>query len=73
MIFAFALFSLAMFAVALLMTPKPAKPDAGKIEAQGADEGKAIPVNFGTNDIAMNIVWNGESRTKPYKKSGGKK
>ena len=49
------------------------KPVAGKIEAQSANEGVAPPVVFGTRDVEMNIVWDGRSYSRPYKKKGGKK
>lgn len=59
--------------VAALNQPKPAKPKAGEIESQGAEEGKAVPVVYGTNRMAMNITYDGATKTKPYKKKGGKK
>lgn len=49
------------------------KPVAGKIEAQSANEGKAPPVVWGTRDMPMNIIWDGLSYSRPYKKKGGKK
>ncbi len=62
-----------MMVVAFTMSPKTQTPVAGEVDAQGADEGKSIPVNFGSNWISMNIVWDGRSSSRPYKKKGGKK
>ena len=39
-----------------------------------AEEGREIPVIFGTVKISdPNVVWYGDLRTLPIKKSGGKK
>ena len=39
-----------------------------------AEEGREIPVLFGTRDIeAPNVVWYGDMKAKAVKKKGGKK
>jgi len=54
--------------------PKPRPPELGDVEAPTAEEGKAIPVVFGTVWITgANVIWYGDLRTTPIKKSGGKK
>lgn len=71
----------AIFIVALVIgyasTPKPqTQPPAGlgDIKAPTAEEGREIPVLFGTRDIeGPNVVWYGDLRTVPIKSSGGKK
>ena len=62
--------------VAYAMTPKPDSQNAkvGTIEAPTADEGREIPVLFGTRDIKQsNVVWYGDIKTVAIKKKGGKK
>jgi len=54
--------------------PKPRPPELEDVEAPTAEEGKAIPVVFGTVWInGANVIWYGDLRTTPIKKSGGKK
>lgn len=70
-----------VFIVALVvsysMIPKPqVQPPAGlgDIKAPTAEEGREIPVLFGTRDLAgPNVVWYGDLRTEAIKKKGGKK
>lgn len=70
-----------VFVVALVaayaMMPKPqSRPPAGlgEIKAPTAEEGREIPVLFGTRDLeSPNVVWYGHLRTVPIKKKGGKK
>lgn len=72
---------IAVFIVALVvaysMTPKAQsqKPAGlGEIQAPTAEEGREIPVLFGTRDIdSANVVWYGDLRTVAIKKKGGKK
>jgi len=72
---------LAYFVVLLVigysMTPKAQSlPPAGlgDIKAPTAEEGREIPVLFGTRDIdGPNVVWYGDLRTVAIRKSGGKK
>lgn len=58
-------------------TPKPPSPKpAGfsDIDAPTAEEGKPIPVLFGTRDLnSPNIVWWGHLMTVAIKSKGGKK
>jgi hypothetical protein len=63
--------------VSYALTPKPqsAKPAGlGEINVPTAEEGREIPVLFGTRDLSgPNIVWYGDFRTVAVRKSGGKK
>ena len=67
----------ATFALAYAFQPKPqSRPPAGlnEIKAPTAEEGREIPVLFGTRDIeGPNVVWYGHLRTVAIKKKGGKK
>lgn len=62
---------------AIAMMPKPQSvPPAGlgDIKAPTAEEGREIPVLFGTRDIdGPNVVWYGHLRSVAVKKKGGKK
>lgn len=72
--FWFAVAFIAVFAVAYATMPKPTSPQAGTFEAPTAEEGRSIPVLFGTRDItSVNVVWYGNTDTKAVKKKGGKK
>lgn len=70
-----------VFVAALVISyasmPKPqSTPPAGlgDFQVPTADEGREIPVLFGTRDLhAPNVVWYGDLRVEPVKKSGGKK
>lgn len=70
-----------VFIVALVvsyaMTPKPqSQPPAGlgDIKAPTAEEGREIPVLFGTRDLeSPNVVWYGDLKTVAIRKNGGKK
>lgn len=72
---------IAVFIVALLvaftMMPKPqTQPPAGlgDINVPTAEEGREIPVLFGTRDCeGPNVVWYGHFKTKAVKAKGGKK
>lgn len=63
--------------VAYSMMPKPQNtPPAGlgDIQTPTAEEGREIPVLFGTRDInGPNVVWYGDLRVDPIRKKGGKK
>ena len=63
--------------ISYAMMPKPqSQPPAGlgDIKAPTAEEGREIPVLFGTRDITgPNVVWYGDLRTEAIKKKGGKK
>lgn len=68
-----------VFVVALLVAyatmPKPENnAKVGTVEAPTAEEGRDIPVLFGTREIkSANVVWYGDVRTVAIKKKGGKK
>ena len=72
---------LAVFVVALVVAyksiPKPqSQPPAGlgDINAPTAEDGREIPVLFGTRDIkGPNCVWFGHLLTVAIRKKGGKK
>lgn len=49
-------------------------PEAGKLDIPTAEEGGSIPVIFGTCMVkSSNVVWYGDSDTKPIKSGGGGK
>lgn len=72
---------IAGFVVALVVAhaamPKPqSQPPAGlgDVKAPTAEEGREIPVLFGTRDLdGPNVVWYGDLRTVAIRKKGGKK
>lgn len=72
---------IAVFIVSLVvshaMMPKPqSQPPAGlgDIKAPTAEEGREIPVLFGTRVVeGPNVVWYGDLRTEAIRKKGGKK
>jgi hypothetical protein len=63
--------------VAFAFQPKPQSqkpPGLDEIKAPTAEEGREIPVLFGTRLMkAPNCVWYGDIRLVPIKKKGGKK
>lgn len=63
--------------VSYMLRPKPqTTPPAGlaDVQAPTAEEGREIPVLFGTRDLPEgNVVWYGHLRTSAIRKSGGKK
>lgn len=68
---------IAALVVSYLMTPKPQSqppPGIGEVEAPTAEEGREIPVLFGTRYISgPNVVWYGDIKTVAIRKKGGKK
>lgn len=62
-------------AYAMMPKPQTAKPAGlGDIQAPTAEDGREIPVLFGTRDLkGPNVVWYGDFRSVPVKKKGGKK
>jgi hypothetical protein len=72
---------IAVFVVALVVAyatmPKPqSQPPAGlgAVKAPTAEEGREIPVLFGTRDLeGPNVVWYGDFRAVAIRKKGGKK
>jgi hypothetical protein len=70
----------AAFVVALVVSyalapkPKVSIPAIGEIKAPTAEEGREIPVLFGTREIkGPNVVWYGDKKVVPIRKKGGKK
>jgi hypothetical protein len=63
--------------VSYALRPKPPSMDpaaASDFTAPTAEEGREIPVLFGTRDIeAPNVVWYGHMKSVAIKKKGGKK
>src|SRR5690606_36501010 len=72
---------LAVLSVSVLiqyaLQPKPPQPPSAElkaIDAPTADEGRPVPVVFGTVLVkSANVVWYGDLRTTPIKSKGGKK
>ncbi|MFA5512983.1 MAG: hypothetical protein WC313_11100 [Candidatus Kapaibacterium sp.] len=72
---------IAVFVVALVVAyayaPKPqSQPPAGlgDVKVPTAEEGREIPVLFGTRHIeGPNVVWYGDLKTVAIRKKGGKK
>jgi predicted phage tail protein len=66
-------------AISYLLAPKPKTQDAvaanlGDFQVPVAEEGKEIPVLFGTRVLTgPNVVWYGDLRVVAVKKKGGKK
>lgn len=60
---------------ALQPKPQSQKPlGLGDVRAPTADEGREIPVLFGTRDLdGPNVVWYGHLRADAIRKKGGKK
>jgi hypothetical protein len=60
-----------------VLRPKPPStkpPGINSMNVPTAEEGREIPVLFGTRDIAsQNIVWYGDVKTKAIRSKGGKK
>ncbi|MCH9691041.1 MAG: hypothetical protein K0U59_03075 [Gammaproteobacteria bacterium] len=59
------------------LQPKAPRPQASELkdfDAPTADEGRPVPVVFGTVLIrSANVVWYGDLRTTPIRSKGGKK
>lgn len=71
---------IAVTALAYVLAPKPQTqppPGIGEIKVPTAEEGREIPVLFGTRNIdGPNVVWFGDIKTEPHKIDpceGGKK
>lgn len=62
--------------VSYALRPKPPEPKPASLadfDVPTADEGRPIPVVFGTVTVTgPNVVWYGDLGTKAIKKSGGK-
>lgn len=60
-----------------LLAPKPPQPkplSLSDFDIPTAEEGRPIPVVFGTVTVTgANVVWYGDLRVTPIQKSGGKK
>jgi len=65
------------FALSYLLSPKPQSqkpPAVGEVKTPTAEEGREIPVLFGTRIIkSPNVVWYGDIKIKAIRKKGGKK
>ena len=62
--------------VAYAIMPKPQRDDpepADEVEFPSIDEGKPIPVIFGTMEISPFIAWYGDFDTEPIRERQGKK
>ncbi len=73
----FFVIALVALVVGYALAPKPSgqqNATQGTVEAPTADEGREIPVLFGTRDIkGANVVWYGDIKAVAIKKKGGKK
>ena len=73
----YAIIWLASFALVYFLMPKPQTappPGLGEVKVPTAEEGREIPVLFGTRIIqGPNVVWWGDVKTRPHKVSQGKK
>jgi hypothetical protein len=65
------------FAISYFLAPKPQSqkpPGVGEIKTPTAEEGREIPVLFGTRIIkSPNVVWYGDIKIVAIRKKGGKK
>lgn len=63
--------------ISYALQPKPQNAKAaglGDFQVPTAEDGREIPVLFGTRDITgPNVVWYGDLKTKAVKAKGGKK
>ena len=72
--FWYAVAFLAVFVIAAALIPSPQSRQAGRFEGPTSEEGRPIPVLFGTRLLdSPNIVWWGEVDAKAVKQKGGKK
>lgn len=47
-------------------------PEPGKLDVPTAEEGRPVPVIFGTCMVkSPNVIWYGDSNTSPIKQSAG--
>lgn len=70
------IFIVALVAAYAMMPNPQSQPPAGlgDIKAPTAEEGREIPVLFGTRDVdGPNVVWYGDLLVQPIRKKGGKK
>lgn len=71
--------SVVLSVISYMLAPKAKTQDAtaatlDDFELPTAEEGREIPVIFGTRDISgANVVWYGDLKTEAIKKKGGKK
>ncbi len=65
------------YVVSIALAPKPPKPKPAALkdfDVPVADEGRPIPIVFGTVTITgPNVLWYGDLRTSAIKEKGGKK
>jgi hypothetical protein len=55
-------------------TPQPQAAELKDFEAPTADEGRPVPVVFGSVMVrSANVVWYGDLKTTPIRSKGGKK
>jgi hypothetical protein len=63
--------------VAAALAPKPPRPKPASLEdfdVPTAEEGRPIPVVFGTVEITgSNVLWYGDLKSEEIRESGGKK
>lgn len=63
--------------VAAALAPKPPKPKPATLaefDVPTADNGRELPMHFGSpDDVAANVIWYGDLSTEAIKKKSGKK
>lgn len=63
--------------VSIALAPKPPKPKAASLEdfdIPTAEQGRPIPIVFGTKLVTgPNVIWYGDLATRDIKSSSGKK
>ena len=68
---------IAAVVLSIALAPKPPKPKPASItdfEVPTAEEGRPVPVVFGTVIVkGANVVWYGDLSARPFYASGGKK
>jgi hypothetical protein len=68
---------IASLVISYVLIPKPQQnppPGLNEVKAPTAEEGREIPVLFGTREIkGMNVVWYGDIRLIAVKSEAGKK
>ena len=72
---------LALFVISTIISyalaPRPVQPKPSSlsdVDAPTAEEGRPLPVVFGTRWVkGPNVIWYGDLRATPIRKKGGKK
>jgi hypothetical protein len=77
MVWNYIIFFVVAFAISYALIPKAQSrppPGINEFKVPTAEEGREIPVLFGTkNIVSPNVVWFGDIRTVPIQRDTGKK